>query len=326
MSRILVTGLSGQDGSYLGERLIAQGHEIHALVRSTTSDPEETPVPSTVEAHVGDLGDPDGLRDLVARLRPDVVYNLGGISSVAQSWHEPSLTGQVSGVALAGLLEGVVAARDRARHEVRVVQASSSEIFGEPNTMPQTETTPIAPLSPYGVAKAYAHGIARAFRSRGVHVSNAVLYNHESPRRPTRFVTRKITHAAAAIARGRLDRLEMGNIDARRDWGWAPDYVDAMIRMAEAAEPDDYVIATGETHTVSEFIETAFRHAGILEWSAYVTVDEGLLRPTDVSVMVGDASKAAEKLGWAPTVRFDEIVARMVDHDLSELDDPARDG
>jgi len=320
VSRILVTGLSGQDGSYLGEQLLAEGHEVHALVRASAPHPHETLTPLAVETHVGDLGDPVGLRRLVEDLAPDVIYNLGGISSVAQSWDEPVLTGRVSGLALAALLEGVVAVRDRSGHDVRVVQASSSEIFGEPATVPQNEETPIAPLSPYGVAKAYAHEIARAFRSRGVHVSNAILYNHESPRRPVHFVTRKITHGAAMIARGRQERLKLGNIAARRDWGWAPDYVDAMIRMANAPSPGDYVVATGETHTVSDFISAAFRRAGIDEWHSVVSVDESLLRVADVSAMVGDAAKASAELGWAPTIGFEEIVSRMVDHDLALLD------
>lgn len=313
MTRALVTGIGGQDGSYLAERLLADGTEVHALVLRDDASPPYCPPEVTL--HVGDLADVEATRRLVLDLAPDEVYNLAAISSVAQSWDEPDLTARVNGFAAVALMESARLVGDH----VRIVQASSAEIFGQPDHSPQTEHTPVRPLNPYGAAKAFAHLAVAVHRQRGVHASSLVLYNHESPRRPTRFVTRKITAGVAAIAQGRAESLTLGNLDARRDWGWAPDYVDAMVRAARADSPDDYVIATGVGHTVRDFVAAAFRHAGISDWEGLVSSDAALTRPADATDLTGDASRARERLGWAPTVDFDGVVAAMVEADLREI-------
>ena len=315
MSRALVTGIGGQDGSYLAERLLADGVEVHALVLGEDSEPAFCPPEVTL--HVGDLADVEGTRRLVLDLAPDEVYNLAAISSVAQSWQEPDLVAMVNGTAAVGLLESCRRLHERGR-AVRVVQASSAEIFGEPATTPQDESTPIAPTNPYGAAKAFAHLSVAVQRRRGLHASGLVLYNHESPRRPERFVTRKITAGVAAIARGRADDLVLGNLEARRDWGWAPDYVDAMVRAARADEPGDFVIATGVAHSVRDFVAAAFHHVDIDDWEDLVRTDPGLIRPVDASELRGDASSARDRLGWAPSVDFDEMIGRMIAADLDE--------
>lgn len=312
MTTAFVTGIGGQDGSYLAERLLADGTEVHALVLRDESAPPYCPPDVTL--HVGDLADIEATRRLVLGLAPDQIFNLAAISSVAQSWDEPDLTAQVNGSAAVALLES---ARQVGDH-VRFVQASSAEIFGEPDHSPQTEQTQIKPLNPYGAAKAFAHLSVGVQRRRGLHASSLVLYNHESPRRPARFVTRKITSTVAAIARGEASELVLGNLDARRDWGWAPDYVDAMVRAANADEPDDYVIASGVGHTVRDFVAAAFRHAGIADWEPLVSTDPAFSRPADATDLTGDATHAREQLGWAPTVDFDGVVAAMVAADLSE--------
>jgi GDPmannose 4,6-dehydratase len=307
-----VTGIGGQDGSYLVDRLLDDGVEVHAL------DHEAEPtadVPGAV-LHPGDLTRTDDLRALLLDLAPDEVYNLAAVSSVAQSWAEPDLTALVNGVAAAALMESAWQVQEKCGRVVRFVQASSAEIFGEPATSPQDESTPIRPVNPYGAAKAYAHLMVDVHRRRGLHAVSAILYNHESPRRPERFVTRKITATVAAIAQGRADRLTLGNLDARRDWGWAPDYVDAMVRAARADEPRDYVIATGVGHTVRDFVGAAFRRAGIDDWEGLVSSDPDLVRPADPTDLTGDATRARETLGWAPTVGFDELVGLMVEADL----------
>ena len=311
MTRAFVTGVGGQDGSYLAERLLADGTEVHALVLRDDATPPYCP--PEVVLHVGDLADVDATRRLVLDLAPDEVYNLAAISSVAQSWDEPDLTAQVNGLAAVALMESA----RRVGDHVRFVQASSAEIFGEPEHSPQSELTPVRPLNPYGAAKAYAHLAVAVQRRRGGHASSLVLYNHESPRRPDRFVTRKITAGVAAIARGEESELVLGNLDARRDWGWAPDYVDAMVRAARADEPDDYVIATGIGHTVRDFVATAFRHAGITDWEALVSTDPAFVRPADATDLTGDATRARTQLGWAPTVDFDGVVGAMVAADLA---------
>jgi len=304
-----ITGIGGQDGTYLAERLVADGLEVHALVLEADGNPAHCP--EEVVLHAGDLGDVEATRRLVREIAPREVYNLAAISSVAQSWDEPDRTARVNGLAAVALMESA-----RAVDGVRLVQASSAEIFGEASESPQDEETPIAPVNPYGAAKAFAHLSARVFRQRDLHVSSAILYNHESPRRHPRFVTRKITSTVAAIARGEADELVLGNIDVRRDWGWAPDYVDAMVRAARADEPGDYVIATGTAHSVRDFVAAAFAAAGIDEWEHLVRQDAAFFRPADPTELVGDASRAREELGWAPTVEFAEIVRRMVATDL----------
>lgn len=308
-----VTGASGQDGGYLVERLLAQGWDVSALVRGD----DTSALPSSVRAFEGDLRDAAGLGRIVAEAAPDTVFHLAGISSVAQSWQEPVLTAGVTGTAVAALLEAALSLQESAGREVRFVQASSSEIFGAATENPQTEETPIRPVSPYGAAKAFAHHLVGVYRGRGLHASSGILYNHESPRRPESFVTRKITAGVAAIAAGSATELSLGNLDARRDWGWAPDYVDALVRASRADEPGDYVVATGVSHSVREFVAAAFAAAGVADGEERIVIDPRFARPVDAPEMRGDASKARRLLGWAPTVAFEEIVARMVENDLA---------
>ena len=315
MSTAFVTGVSGQDGSYLAERLIADGDVVHGLVHRPSDD--DTHVEG-VTTHRGDLTDAEAMTRLLDEVDPDVVYNLGGISSVGLSWEQPGATARVSGLAPLDLMEACLRLQERRDHEVRFLQASSAEIFGEAVDSPQDEDTLLRPVNPYGAAKASAHMSAHVFRQRGLHAVSCVLYNHESPRRPPRFVTRKITQGAALIARGDLDHLELGNLEARRDWGWAPDYVDAMVRAARHDEAMDFVIATGEAHTVRDFVAAAFDRAGIADWESLVRVDQSLVRPTDPAEQRGDASRAREVLGWSPSVDFAELVGRMVDADLDQ--------
>jgi GDPmannose 4,6-dehydratase len=318
VARVVITGVTGQDGSYLAERLVDEGAEVHGLVHSadaaTAAFGEAHP---GVRLHQGDLGDEESLRRLLDDVEPDEVYNLGGISSVALSWKEPVLTGRLSGLAVTVLLDAAVRLQERTGRRVSFVQASSSEIFGDAASSPQDESTPISPVSPYGAAKAYAHHAAAVYRGRGLHVATCILFNHESPRRPATFVTRKITSAAAQIARTGTGTIRLGNLEARRDWGWAPDYVDAMVRAARHDVADDFVVATGSTHTVAEFAQAALRRAGLGDdWERYVESAPEFFRPADASAMVGDPGRARRELGWRPTVDFDEVVGRMVDHDL----------
>jgi GDPmannose 4,6-dehydratase len=320
VSRAFVTGIGGQDGSYLAERLLADVLEVHALTFEADGAPAHCP--TEVVLHRGDLTDVGAVRSLLLAVDPDEVYNLAAISSVAQSWEDPDLTARVNGLGAAGLLESALAVQERHGHRVTVVQASSAEIFGEPAISPQDESTPLAPVNPYGAAKAFAHLAVGVYRHRGLHATSLVLYNHESPRRPARFVTRRITSTVAAIARGQADRLVLGNLEARRDWGWAPDYVDALVRAARATTAADYVVATGEGHSVRDFAAAAFLRAGVADWEPLLVSDPALFRPADATDLTGDATKARRELGWAPTLTFAEVVGRMVDHDLALLDAP----
>lgn len=322
MTRVLITGVTGQDGGYLAEQLLGEGAEVHGLVHSgdSTAPALAAQLPA-LTLHPGDLADHAGLATLVDAVEPDEIYNLAGISSVAYSWEHPVRTAELSGVAAAVLMEAAWTLQERTGRRVAIVQASSAEIFGAAPTAPQDERTPVRPVSPYGAAKAFAHQMAGVYRGKDLHVASCILFNHESPRRPTTFVTRKITSAAARIARDGSGTIRLGNLDARRDWGWAPDYVDAMVRAARHIRADDFVIATGVTHTVAEFAEAALRRAGVGdEWSDHVEVDPAFLRPADAPLMVGDAAKARRELGWTPTVQFTELVGRMVDHDLALLE------
>ncbi len=317
MAVVFITGVSGQDGGYLAEQLLAGGDEVHGLVREQDrTQPDGGPQLDDAHLHVADLTDFAALAGLIEDIAPDEIYNLAGISSVAKSWAEPVATGEVSGLAVATVLQAAWELSERRGSPVRVVQAASAEIFGNPAISPQSESAPIAPVSPYGAAKAYAHHMVGVYRGRGLHAVSAILYNHESPRRPTTFVTRKITRTAALIARGEADELAMGNLDARRDWGWAPDYVDAMVRAARHDVPGDYVIATGIAHSVADFVAAAFARAGIDDWQRYVRVDPEFVRPVDAVELSGDSTKARIELGWSPTVDFEQIVAAMVDADL----------
>ena len=320
MTRALVTGINGQDGSYLAERLLDEGVEVHALAH----DAEPLPDLPGVELHSGDLTAIEAVRRLIVDLAPDEIYNLAALSSVARSWDEPDLTAQVNGLGASALLESAWLGQEKHGRRVRFVQASSAEIFGEPDRSPQDESTPVRPVNPYGAAKAYAHLMVDVYRRRDLHATSAILYNHESPRRPEHFVTRKITSTVAAIARGRADRLVLGNLDARRDWGWAPDYVDALVRAARASTPSDYVVATGVAHSVRDFVAAAFTHAAVDDWERYVEIDPQFVRPSDPTELVGDASKARRELGWEPTVEFAELVGRMVDADLDRLSPAGR--
>jgi GDPmannose 4,6-dehydratase len=318
---VLITGITGQDGGYLTERLLSEGLQVHGLVQAHDEIAAvlRAAHPSVI-LHDGDLSDDALLRRLVVEIEPDELYNLAGLSSVAFSWEEPILTAQLNGVAAAVLFQAAFQLQERTGRRIACVQASSSEIFGVARDFPQDESTPVRPVSPYGAAKAYAHHMAGVYRSKGLHVTSCILFNHESPRRPETFVTRKITVAAARIGIEGTGVLRLGNLEARRDWGWAPDYVDAMIRAARYERGGDFVIATGRTHTVEEFAEAALRHAGVGDaWRDHIEVDPGLLRPMDTAVMVGNAAKARQELGWTPTVDFGDIVGRMVDHDMSLL-------
>src|SRR5665648_190383 len=290
MTRVLVTGVTGQDGGYLVEQLLAEGAEVHGLVHY--GDSAMVSVASAypdLQLHSGDLADHAGLARLVNEVAPDELYNFAGISSVAFSWQQPILTAELSGVAAAVLMRAAFDLQERTGRRVACVQASSSEIFGQAERSPQDETTPVRPVSPYGAAKAYAHHMAGVYRGRGLHVAGCILFNHESPRRPETFVTRKITAAAAKIAQDGGGTIRLGNLDARRDWGWAPDYVDAMVRAARHHTADDFVIATGSTHSVAELAEIAFERVGITDWRSHVEIDEDLVRPADATQQVGDA-------------------------------------
>ncbi|MFC6152880.1 GDP-mannose 4,6-dehydratase [Nocardioides yefusunii] len=310
--RALITGSAGQDGSYLAEQLLADGYAVHGLVRPRPDGSVVRPefVPDAVVLHGGDVTDHAATAALVAEVNPDEVYNLAAISSVARSWTEPDLVRAVNGDAAIALLDACVAVG------ARFVQASSAEIFGAPTQNPQTEDTPLAPTNPYGEAKAAAHEAVQAARATGKFAVNAVLYNHESPRRPNTFVTRKITQTVAAIARGEADELVLGTTSVRRDWGWAPDHVDAMVRAARHDVAQDYVVATGVGHSVHDLAAAAFAHVGISDWERFLRIDQAYVRPNDAPVLLGDASRARLDLGWVPTRTFEEMVAEMVDADL----------
>lgn len=317
MTVALVTGAAGQDGSYLVERLLADGVEVHGVVRP--GDDGGTPLPPGARRHEADLADRAALRHLVEQVRPDELYHLAGVSSVAQSWQQPELTAELSGLAVVTLLDAALRVQDDDGRAVRFVQASSAEIFGDPDRVPQDESTAVRPLNPYGATKAFAHQMVAVYRARGLHAASCVLFNHESPRRPPSFVTRKITMAAARIARTGEGVVTLGNLDARRDWGWAPDYVDAMVRAARHAEALDVVVATGETHAVRDFALAALRHAGVVDPEDRIVSDPAFFRPADAAQLVGDASRAREVFGWRPTRGFEDVVAAMVDHDLELL-------
>ncbi|MFV0634443.1 GDP-mannose 4,6-dehydratase [Demequina sp.] len=311
--RVLITGLTGQDGHYLLERLGAQDAEIHGLVRPGPGEESaRAEAAQRATLHEADLGDLSRVEAVVKDIVPHLVFNLAGLSSVGQSWAAPARTGLVTGVGAVALLEATMAANA----DARFVQCSSAEIFGDAPESPQTEQTPLAPVSPYGAAKAFAHTVVQGYRARGAFASSCILYSHESPRRARTFVTRKITSTVAAIARGEADELVMGNVDARRDWGWAPDYVDAMVRAAAHHTANDYVIATGVAHSVQDFIDAAFDAAGVPAERRRVRTDTSELRPHDPSEQRGDATRARTELGWQPTMSFEDIVGAMVEHDL----------
>jgi GDPmannose 4,6-dehydratase len=314
----LITGITGQTGSYLAEYLGSEGWDVVGIFRSEDDETGafRTLMPSA-RLIQGDLGDFGGLSRLVHAVAPDTIFNLGGLSSVAQSWEEPVPVALINGVSAAALLDAALSLMRSSNRPVSFVQASSAEIFGFPEESPQSESTPINPTNPYGASKAYAHHLVGVYRRLGLAASSCILYNHESPRRSINFVTRKITSGVAAIATGSASSLVLGNLEARRDWGWAPDYARA-IALA-AAMPDDYVIATGISHSVRDFVAAAFAAVGIEDWEPSVYEDSQFLRPTDAPDLVGDPSHARLALGWKPEVGFEELVSRMVANDLQLL-------
>ncbi len=315
--RALVTGITGQDGSYLAEFLLDKGYAVVGMVRRVSSDRLEriAHLLGRVDLREGDLLDQLSLINLLAEVRPHEVYNLAAQSFVPTSWEQPILTGEATALGVTRMLEAIRVV-DRG---IRFYQASSSEMFGKVRESPQTEQTPFHPRSPYGVAKVYGHDITVNYReSYGLHAVSGICFNHESPRRGMQFVTRKITDGVARIATGRATELRLGNLDASRDWGYAGDFVEAMWLMLQQPAAEDFVVATGQTHTVREFCEIAFARAG-LDWRQHVVVDPAHVRPAEVDLLIGDASKARRALGWSPKVSFRELVHMMVDADLERL-------
>jgi GDPmannose 4,6-dehydratase len=315
--RALITGITGQDGSYLADLLLEKGYEVHGMVRRSSTEKFERieHIRDRITLHQGDLLDQRSLVDALRAAQPDEIYNLAAMSYVAVSWIQPTLTAEFTGVGVTRLLEAV----REVCPEARFYQASSSEMFGKVLETPQNESTPFYPRSPYGVAKCYGHFITVNYReSYDMALCSGILFNHESPRRGLEFVTRKITWHAAAIKLGQRDELRLGNLDAKRDWGYAKDYVEAMWLMLQQDEPEDFVIATGETNTVRRCVEIAFDQAGI-DYEPYVKIDDAFKRPAEVDLLVGDPSKAKRVLGWEPGTSFEQLIRLMVDADLALL-------
>ncbi len=315
--RALITGITGQDGSYLAELLLAKDYEVHGMVRRSSTETFQRleGIRDAITLHTGDLLDQRSLVDVLRDCEPDEIYNLAAMSFVAASWSQPVLTAEFTATGVTRMLE----AMREVVPQARFYQASSSEMFGMVREVPQRETTPFYPRSPYGVAKCYGHFITVNYReSYDLFAASGILFNHESERRGLEFVTRKVTHGTAAIKLGLQEELALGNLDAERDWGYAKDYVEAMWLMLQQDEPDDYVIATGEAHSVRELVDMAFAHAG-LDPEEYVRIDERFLRPAEVEHLIGDPAKARDKLGWEPRTSFEEMVKLMVDADLELL-------
>jgi GDPmannose 4,6-dehydratase len=311
--KAFITGITGQDGSYLAEILLEKGYEVYGMIRRSSSfnTARIDHIFGDVELVFGDLSDGSVLNQLMRTIRPDEVYNLGAQSHVRVSFDVPEYTADTDAMGTLRLLDAI---REEGV-QARFYQASSSEMFGKAREVPQTEETPFHPRSPYGVSKVFSYWITRNYREAyGMYAVNGILFNHESPRRGPTFVTRKITRAVGAILRGEQDDLKLGNLDAKRDWGYAKDYMEGAWRMLQLDAPDDFVLATGETHSVQEFLDAAFGHAG-LEWKQYVKIDERYFRPAEVDFLIGDYSKAKAAFGWEPTVRFHELVQMMVDAD-----------
>ena len=325
MKKALITGITGQDGSYLADLLLEKGYEVHGIIRRASTfntsridhlykDPHVHGV--HLFLHYGDLSDALNLTRLIDRIGPEEIYHLGAQSHVRVSFDIPENTGDVTALGTIRILEAI----REAKVQARFYQASSSEMFGKVQAVPQTETTPFWPRSPYAVAKVYAYWATVNYReSYGLHASNGILFNHESPRRGETFVTRKITRAVAAIKKGKQKELFLGNLDAKRDWGYAPEYVEGMWRMLQQPEADDYVLATNETHSVKEFVIEAFSHVG-LDWEKHVKYDARYERPAEVDLLIGDPAKAKAKLGWEPKTHFKDLVKIMVDGDLAAAD------
>ncbi len=324
--KALITGITGQDGSYLAELLLAKGYEVHGLIRRAStfntgrlegiySDPHSGR--TRLFLHYGDLSDASGLSRLLGEARPDEIYNLAAQSHVRVSFDAPEYTTDITATGTIRLLEAMRQSGSKARF----YQASSSEMYGKVREIPQTEATPFYPRSPYGCAKVYAYWVTVNYReSYGLHASNGILFNHESPRRGETFVTRKITRAVAHIQAGFQDKLYLGNLDAKRDWGYAKEFVEAMWLMLQQDQPDDYVVATGQTHSIREFLDLAFGHLG-MDWKKHVEIDSRYYRPAEVDLLIGDYGKARQKLGWTPQTTFEDLVRLMVDADVKLLKD-----
>ncbi len=317
MKKALITGITGQDGSYLAELLLSKGYEVYGLVRRSSLENYERieHIREKIKFVSGDLNDQTSLDEAIRKIQPDEVYNLAAQSFVPTSWEQPILTAEITGLGVLKLLEAI----RKYKPDARFYQASSSEMFGKVKEVPQKETTPFHPRSPYGVSKVFGHYITVNYReSYNIFACSGICFNHESPRRGLEFVTRKISDGVARIKLGLANELHLGNLEAKRDWGFAKDYVEAMWLMLQQDKPDDYVIATGETHSVKEFVELAFSYVG-LDWKKYVVVDQKLYRPAEVDLLVGDSTKARQKLGWKPKVTFKELVEMMVKHDIERL-------
>jgi GDPmannose 4,6-dehydratase len=320
MPRAFITGITGQDGSYLAEFLLTKGYEVHGLIRATSRLDRIRHLGNQIQLHEGDLCDSISLEKVVAMIEPDEVYNLGAQTHVRVSVDEPEPTCEAAGMGVTRLLEAI----RKLKLRPRFYQASTSEMFGNAAHSPQTEATPFHPRSPYGVAKVFGYWMTKHYReAHGLHASNGIMFNHESPRRGPEFVTRKIAIAVARIRAGLQQKLRLGDLDARRDWGYAGEYVEAMWQMLQQDEPDDYVIATGETHSVREFVEIAFERAG-LDWREHVEVDPAFCRPRDAALLTGNTQKALDRFGWRPEMRFEKLVQMMVDAELLHLGVPAK--
>lgn len=318
MKRALITGITGQDGSYLAELLLEKGYEVHGVVRRASTETFEriNHISHRIHLHQADLLDQLSIIDVIKESNPHEVYNLAAQSFVPTSWKQPVLTGEFTAIGVTRMLEAI---RLLGKDSIRFYQASSSEMFGKVQAVPQTESTPFYPRSPYGVAKLYGHWITINYReSYNMYCCSGILFNHESPRRGREFVTRKVTDGVARIKLGMAKELRLGNLDAKRDWGFAGDYVRAMWLMLQQDEPDDYVVATGETHTVKKLVELAFAAAD-LDWEKYVVIDPALVRPAEVDLLIGDPAKAKKQLGWELDVSFPQLVEMMVKADLERL-------
>ena len=324
IKKALITGITGQDGSYLAELLLSKGYQVHGLVRRSSTFNREridhlrnNESDSIFFLHYGDLSDSGNIFSIVKKIDPDEIYNLGAQSHVRISFDIPEYTMNIVGLGAVRLLESIV----QLNPKIKFYQASSSEMFGKAREIPQNENTPFNPRSPYGIAKVFAHNVTSNYRDAyGIFACNGILFNHESPRRGENFVTKKIVKGVADIVAGKIDKIYLGNLDARRDWGYAPEYVEAMWRMMQKDKSGDYVIATGETHTIREFVGEAFKLAGINDWEGYIAIDERYYRPTEVDVLVGDYAKASRELGWTPKIKFKELVKIMLDEELKKND------
>jgi GDPmannose 4,6-dehydratase len=317
LKKVLITGITGQDGSYLADLLLEKGYEVYGMVRRSSVEKLDRieHIRDKINFVQADLLDQLSIITIIKQVNPDEVYNLAAMSFVPTSWSQPVLTGEFTGIGVTRMLEAV----RLVNKDIRFYQASSSEMFGKVKEIPQTEKTPFHPRSPYGVAKVYGHYITVNYReSYDIFAASGILFNHESPRRGLEFVTKKVTNAVAKIKLGLLDYLYLGNMDSKRDWGFAKDYVEAMWLMLQQDKPDDFVIATGESHSVKEWVQASFDCLG-LDWEKYVKIDQRFIRPAEVDLLIGDSSKAQKVLGWKPKVNFEQLVKIMVEHDYNQL-------